>query len=109
MKSAQAELYGCIDYNGNEVIAIKWNASIYFREGMAAVKLQDKWGFINKKGDIAVPIEWVNASSLKDGEALVEKNWREFYLKKDGDKIIVRKRNMLATITEGVLGIFTDV
>ena len=37
---------GAIDKSGNEVVPLKYDDIMGFREGLAAVKLNGKWGFI---------------------------------------------------------------
>ncbi|OPZ92615.1 MAG: KWG Leptospira [Firmicutes bacterium ADurb.Bin419] len=42
--------YGYIDESGNFIIDAKFDDGEEFKEGLAPVKLKEKWGFINKKG-----------------------------------------------------------
>ena len=52
--------YGFIDTSGNIVIECKYSYGIWFNNGVALVKLGDKWGGINRTGEIIVPIEHEN-------------------------------------------------
>ncbi|MCS7150786.1 MAG: WG repeat-containing protein [Endomicrobia bacterium] len=42
--------WGFCDKNGNIVIDCKYDYADYFSEGLARVKLGDKWGYIDKSG-----------------------------------------------------------
>jgi hypothetical protein len=46
--------WGFIDLDGNMAISFKFEDATPFREGLAAVKFNDKWGFINQVGDFVI-------------------------------------------------------
>lgn len=48
-----------------------WNAN--FSEGLAKVTLNNKHGFINKKGKVVIPLVYHKVSSFENGRALVKK------------------------------------
>ena len=48
-------LYGFIDYNGNEIVKPQYEKYCCFRYGLACVKKDDKWGFINKQNETIIP------------------------------------------------------
>ena len=50
--------YGYVDTNGVEIVAPKYEDARKFIKDLAPVKLNGKWGFINKKGEIVVPIKY---------------------------------------------------
>ena len=43
--------YGFVNKNGEVVIPCKYDEARSFSEGIAAVRLGDKWGFVDKKGN----------------------------------------------------------
>ena len=46
--------YGYIDKNGKEVVALQYDeASYWFTDGLAAVKLDGKYGYIRTDGTVA--------------------------------------------------------
>ena len=53
--------WGFIDKTGSLVIPPKFESTLGFREGLAAVVLDDKWGFINKDGILVIEnqYDWV--------------------------------------------------
>jgi hypothetical protein len=46
--------WGFIDLDGSMAISFKFEDATPFREGLAAVKLNGKWGFINRAGDFVI-------------------------------------------------------
>ena len=63
---------GLLDWkNGREIIACIYNSTTTFCEGFAAVQLNDKWGFIDKAGEIAVPIKFESVSPFSDRKSVV--------------------------------------
>jgi hypothetical protein len=54
-----------------------------FSEGLAAVK-QEKWGFINAKGEIIIPAQYDEAYMFQNGMAGVWKDGKAFYIDSKG-------------------------
>lgn len=46
-----------------------------FQDGRAAVKIEGKWGFINKKGNFVIPPKFLDAGSFYGGVAPVKEKW----------------------------------
>lgn len=55
-----------------------------FRDGLAAVQKDEKWGFINTKGELVIPCEWDDASCFNDGYARVEENGERGFIDTTG-------------------------
>ena len=60
-----------------EVITPKYEDAKRFSEGLAAVKLGDKWGYINESGEVVIDFQYDYAHSFAEGKALVEKYTRD--------------------------------
>ena len=71
------------------VIQPKYTDASIFQEGLAYVKVKNKYGFINKKGKTVVKPIYDRVSMFYNGLAYVEKNGRAFYIDKTGKKAIV--------------------
>ena len=57
-------------------------------DGMAAVKLNGKWGFINSEGIIVVPCEYDEVeASFKDGKGKLVKDDEIYIFDKSGSQI----------------------
>ena len=55
-----------------------------FSEGLAKVKLINKWGFVDKEGKEVIPLKYDNVSYLYEGLASVELNGKKGYIDKNG-------------------------
>ena len=64
---------GYIDKNGKIVITQKedWGEILEFREGLALVRNNKKWGYIDTKGAIVLPFEWEKVGWFGEGYAPV--------------------------------------
>jgi len=71
----KTKLYGFKDKKTGKVVAeAAYSAVSYYNEDMVAVKLNDKWGFINGKGKLVIPMQFDNASGFSEGYGAVGKN-----------------------------------
>lgn len=65
--------YGFIDIYGKEIISPEFKSARNFSNGLAAIKQNDKWGFINKSGKILIECNYTNCSDfVGDGYAILE-------------------------------------
>ena len=77
--------YFYIDKAGNDVIEInRYEYLEPFKEGLAAVKKDEKWGYIDKNEKIIIPFQYDDASEFSEGLAAVEKNGKWIYIDKTG-------------------------
>ena len=60
-----------IDVNKNSIEESIWKSNYDFSEGLAVVQIGDKFGYINKKGQIVIPIIYKTASAFINGLASV--------------------------------------
>ena len=59
-----------------------------FHEGLANVQLEDdRWSFINKKGDLVIIGGFIYADPFEDGRARVFKDNKWYYINKAGECI----------------------
>ena len=61
-------IYGFIDNDGNEIL---YDDVCDMSEGMIAVKLNGKWGYINETGKLIIPFVYDEAGYFSDGLAAV--------------------------------------
>ncbi|MEH2070403.1 MAG: WG repeat-containing protein [Nostoc sp.] len=78
LKLPNQKLFGCgyIDMHGK--VAIPPNPKIetaeLFSEGLASVKIKDKWGYINRSGSLTIEPKFQKASRFRNGLAYVKVN-----------------------------------
>ena len=59
-----------------------------FNEGLARVRLREKWGFIDKTDKIVIPFRYDNASDFKEGLARINVNGKVGFIDKT-EKIVI--------------------
>jgi hypothetical protein len=81
---------GFIDMTGKLIVDFKYTTVQPFHEGLAAVELDGKWGFINKQGVEIIPRQFEGAHDFSDGLARVYKsqNQKWGFIDKTGKEII---------------------
>jgi len=73
-----------------------------FREGMAAVKIGDKWGFINEDGQVVIAPIYDDASNFFDGLAVVKIGSKWGYIDKTGQVVIPLKYDYAEPFNNGI-------
>ena len=101
--------YGYVGITGKEdslrtvVIPAKYDYAENFSEGMACVKLNGKYGFINKLGQEIIPLKYdFVAGEFNEGMAGVELNGKYVYVNKLGQEIVPPKYDFVWEFNEGM-------
>ncbi|NQT24128.1 WG repeat-containing protein [candidate division KSB1 bacterium] len=79
---------GFIDQKGNIVIKPQYDWAGMFHEGLAPVKINDKFGYINKSGELVIDFQYDSADLFFNGLAAVQKNDKTGYIDEQGKVII---------------------
>jgi hypothetical protein len=88
---------------GNEIISLKYDSIESFSEGLAAVRLNGRAGFIDKTGREIISLtkyDW--ADSFSEGLAGVRLNGKWGFIDKTGKEVIPLKYNIVLPFSEGV-------
>ena len=73
-----------------------------FREGVVAVKLNDKWGFVDKAGEDVIPLKYDYAEFFNEGLARVRLNDKWGFVDKAGKEVIPLKYDYAELFSEGL-------
>lgn len=92
---------GYIDRSGKMITPLKFDRTGDFSEGMAQVKLGDKWGYINQTGDLVIAQQYEEAKAFKDGLASVNVNGLWGYIDKSGKMTITAQFESVDDFYEG--------
>jgi len=64
-----------MDLEGKQITSDTYeDVKIFNGDGYAAVKVNGKWGFINKDGEVVIKPQYEDARSFSNGYAAVKKN-----------------------------------
>lgn len=80
-------LYGYRSASGDVVIEPRFDQAWYFSDGLARVKLNDRWGFINAEGDVVIEPAFDLAWDFTRGLALVMVDGKYGYIDRSGDYV----------------------
>lgn len=75
-------------YNGNVVIPARYDETFGFHEGLACVKINYKYGFIDKDDKMVIPVFYDYAGKFSEGLAMVGINCKYGFIDKTGKVII---------------------
>jgi hypothetical protein len=80
--------YGFVDLKGKIVIEPQWDDALAFKNGLAAVKRNDKWGCIDKTGKVAIPLEFDGIDADFPGLIAVRQNKKWGFIDRTGQMIV---------------------
>lgn len=80
-------LYGFVD-NKTWVVAPIYNYLDRFEDGLALVKLNNKWGYIDKLGKAVIPIQFDEAHSFRSGFAEADMANEKYIIDRSGKTVL---------------------
>lgn len=84
----QNECCSLTDAIGKLIIPYKYHEFRNFSEGMAAVSLNGKWGFIDKTGDEVVALIYDEVRDFRGERAIVFQNGMYGFVDRTGNEVI---------------------
>ena len=98
---------------GDVVIPLKYDWVSNFREGLAAVEIEGKWGFIDKSGNEVVPLKYGYADEFSEGLACVSltnkyKKDKYGFIDKSGNEVVPLKYDWAGSFSEGLAMVKLD-
>ena len=76
-----------------------------FSEGLSAVKKNEKWGYINKKGKVVIQFKYDEVYNFFEGLAIVKIKNKYGIIDKKGKVVIPIKYDAVTTFSEGLIGV----
>ena len=113
-ESDRTGLWGWLSYKNKWIILPKYESANSFSDGLAAVQLNNKWGFVNKTGKEVTPLKYddvANSSSSSDflkegsfseGLAAVQLNKKWGFVNKTGKEVTPLKYDFVGLFSEGL-------
>ena len=102
-----------IDKTGEEITKQHFKADLKnslvvttdFSEGLAGVKVENKWGFIDTKGKMVIPPQFDEAGKFSEGLAAVFSECRWGYIDKTGAFVIKPQFKFASEFSEGLAAV----
>lgn len=82
------KLYGILSITGAWLVNPTYTDCRPFSEGLAAVEMDDKWGFVNSAGQVIIQFLYREAGDFHEGRAKVRSGSSFGYIDTDGDLAI---------------------
>jgi len=102
------KFYRYIDKNGKIIIEQKYEDANSFSDGLAAIKMNGKWGFINTLGEIVIEPQYEDCRNFNENLALVYINSKTVFIDKQGKIVIDISGSGFGNFSEGLATILVD-
>ena len=100
---------GFADLETREIIVPCKYESVYsYNDGLASVKLDGKWGYVDKLGREVIPCLYDVAGQFNEGLAMVELNNKWGFIDKTGRELIPFRYHHVGTFSEGLAQVTLD-
>ncbi len=96
---------GLMDTKGHLLTSCKYDEISPFSEGMARVKIDSKYGYINQFGSEVIPCEYLKADHFSEGLAPVKQKYKWGYMNDAGKFVIEPKYRIAYNFHEGLAGV----
>jgi hypothetical protein len=108
--------YALIDKRGVVLTATRFEEVQDFSEGLAAVRINDSWGYVDKAGILRITERFQEANEFKNGLALVglrsnrkdRGSWEYGYIDKSGRVVIPARFAAAQSFSEGMAAVKDD-
>ena len=97
--------YGYVDKNGKTIIPPRYDEATYFSEGLASVRISDKWSVIDKSGATVSKLNFNYPLKFTEGLASVKFNGLYGFVDKDANVVIEPKFELASLFSEGLAAV----
>ena len=97
-----------IDINDKLIKSHNYQYVDYFREGLAVVEADEKYGYIDKEGKEVVSPKYEEAYDFSEGLAVVKADGKYGYMDKEGKEVVSPKYEDAWSFVEGLARVVAD-
>jgi hypothetical protein len=98
--------WGYVDTSGAVVIEPQFEFASRFSEGLAFVKVDEKYGFIDTSGNIVIDTEYEHALPFSEGLAAVKKENKYGYVNGNGELVIEPQFDLAKSFFNDIAPVF---
>jgi len=84
------------------IIKCQYDSTMAFTEGLGRVKMNGKYGFVDKTGKLVIPAKYDGAMEFKDGFAAVFLDSKAFFLDKKGIDVFKKTFKTVSSFSYGL-------
>jgi hypothetical protein len=97
--------HSCLDKHGQELFKLKAIDALPFSEGLAVVREEAGWGFIDHAGAVVIPSTFVGAKSFREGLAPVKTGRFWGFINKAGVLVVPSRFDDALPFSEGLAAV----
>ena len=101
--SAEDNKLEAINPSGMRIMAETFEDSGAFSEGLASVKKNGKWGYIDHAGNVVIPYQFEEAFDFDNGFAVVKMKGKQGVINRTGEIVVPCSYNVIEGIVNGYL------
>jgi WG containing repeat len=99
----QEDLNGVMNENGEVLNTFIHDPAYFgFYNDLSRVRVEDKWGFINRHGEVMIETQFENAFPFSEGLAAVKKYGKFGFINTNGDVVIDYQYDFVDSFKDGV-------
>lgn len=89
---------------------VRWgyNEEPKFENGYATFQLNDKYGLVDRKGNVVIPAKYKSIKTYNEGLAVAQLNGKLYLVNKKGQEFDLSAYDDVGTISEGILSVKKD-
>ncbi len=84
------------------IIKCQYDSTMAFTEGFGRVKMNGKYGFVDKTGKLVIPAKYDGAMEFKDGFAAVFNDGKAFFIDKNGIDVFKKTFKSISSFSFGL-------
>jgi hypothetical protein len=99
--------FSFIDKTGKVITTLKFDDAENFSDGLAPVKINNLWGYINQTGNIAIQPRFTVAWQFSNGRAVIQTKENRLlgYINKSGDVVIPPSFEEVSDFSDGLAAV----
>ena len=84
--------WGILTAYGEQLAEVKFDSVGVFHDGLAVVKAAERYGYIDRSGEIVIPIQWMAAYDFSEGLAALRVDKKHFQFINTAGTVVIKSK-----------------
>lgn len=84
--------WGILTADGEQLAEVKFDSVGVFHDGLAVVKAAERYGYIDRSGEIVIPIQWMAAYDFSEGLAALRVDKKHFQFINTAGTVVIKSK-----------------
>lgn len=84
--------WGVLTADGEQLAEVKFDSVGVFHDGLAVVKAAERYGYIDRSGEIVIPIQWMAAYDFSEGLAALRVDKKHFQFINTAGTVVIKSK-----------------